>query len=198
MAAVRPFAGNRVSTPLLLAALALLLGGCALPWDTARPGGEAILRSPACHCRFTYPAAWYTSSANGDASLPILGVNSYDTSSGSHAAVPSSYAGIGIDWQSDPVGQLYLTATTHHFSSLPRRRLTVSGWPASAYAAWTAPPAQGGVYMEHVYVFVPWYQRDYDLWFQAANPPSNDVSALRRVFARVLRTLTIVPPNAVP
>jgi len=198
MAAVRLFAGIRLSTPPLLAALALLLGGCALPWNTIRPAGEAIVRSPACHCRFSYPAAWYTSSANGDSSLPILGLNSYDTSSGSHAAVPSRYADIGIDWQSDPTGQLYLTATTSHFSTLPGRRLTVSGWPATAYATWTAPPAQGGIYMEHVYVFVPWYQRDYDLWLQAANPPGNDVSAPRRVFTRLLRTLVIVPPNAVP
>src|SRR5581483_9316094 len=91
MAAVRLFAGIRLSTPPLLAALALLLGGCALPWNTIRPAGEAIVRSPACHCRFSYPAAWYTSSANGDSSLPILGLNSYDTSSGSHAAVPSRY-----------------------------------------------------------------------------------------------------------
>jgi hypothetical protein len=52
--------------------------------------------------------------------------------------------------------------------------------------------------VEHVYFFVPWYQRDYDLSFQAANPPGHDIAPLHRVFAHLLRRLTIVPPNAVP
>src|SRR5947199_99430 len=99
---------------------------------------------------------------------PPLGLTSYHASSADHAPIPTTFATIGVDWQSDPLGQLYLAATTRHFSPWPGHRLTVAGWPATSYAHWTAPPAQGGIYVEHVYFFVPWYQRDYDLWLQAA------------------------------
>ena len=184
--------------PALLALLPLLVTGCAEPEAARRPRGDVVLRSPSCHCRFPYPAAWYFQPANGDPSRPLLGITSYDASSADHVPIPTTFANIGVDWQSDPLGQLYLAATTRHFSPWPGHRLTVSGWPATSYAHWTAPPAQGGVYVEHVYFFVPWYQRDYDLWFQAANPPSHDIAPLHRVFAHLLRTLTIVPPNAVP
>lgn len=188
----------RIRISALLALVSLMMAGCAAPWASSPPQGEAVLRSPMCHCRFAYPAAWYASASNGDSSRPTLGLDSYDTSSATNAPAPASFASIGIDWQSDPIGQLYLVATTHHFSPWPAHHLTVSGWPATAFAHWTAPPSQGGIYVKHVYLFVPWYQRDYDLWLQATNPPGHDVSALQRVFTRVLRSLTIVPPNAVP
>ncbi len=181
----------------MLAVLPLLLSGCRLPWAAPSPA-LTVLRSPTCHCRFTYPGSWHFAPSNGDYSRPTLGLASYDTDSADHAPVPATYAVIGIDWQSDPIGQLYLVATTHRFTPWPAHALTVAGWPATSYAHWTAPPAQGGVYVEHVYFFMPWYQRDYDIWFQAANPPDSDVSALHRVFTQVLRSLVIVPPNAVP
>ena len=184
--------------PALLALLPLLVTGCAAPWAAGRPRGEAVLHSPSCHCRFTYPAAWYFQPSNGDPSRPLLGITSYDASSADHAPIPTTFANIGIDWQSDPLGQLYLAATTRHFSPWPGHRLTVAGRPATSYTHWPAPPAQGGVYVQHVYLFVPWYQRDYDLWFQAANPPGRDIAPLHRVFDRVLRSLKIVPPNAMP
>lgn len=179
--------------------LSLALSGCAaLPWAAARPHGVQLLRSPGCHCRLRYPGAWFATAANGDSSEPALGLHSYDASSADHVPIPTRYADIGIDWQDDPTGQLYLAATTRRFSPLPAQHLTVAGWPATAFAHWTAPPARGGVYALHVYIFVPWYQRNYDLSFTAANPPGHDITALRQVFLRVLRSLVIVPPNATP
>jgi hypothetical protein len=182
----------------LLALLSLMVSGCAAPWAAGRVRGDVVLHSPSCHCRFAYPATWHFAPANGDTSQPEFGLYSYDATSAAHAPIPRTFANIGIDWQSDPLGQLYVAATTRRFSPWPGQRLTVSGWPATSYAHWTAPPSQGGVYLEHVYFFVPWYQRDYDLWFQAANPPGRDVSRLHRVFVQVLRSMTIVPPNAIP
>lgn len=187
-----------LATGLLLASLSLVEAGCHVPWAAGAPQGEAVLRSPACHCRFAYPASWYLSASNGDPGKPILGLSNYDDSGESTAPVPRTFTNIGIDWQSDPIGQLYLVATTHRFSPWPGHRLTVSGWPATSYAHWTAPPSRGGIYVEHVYVFIPWYQRDYDIWLQAANPPGGGVSSAHRVFDRVLRSLTIVLPNSVP
>ncbi len=181
--------------PLLL--LPPLLTACALPWTPARHG-LVVLRSPACHCRFTYPAAWYFQPSNGDTSRPILGLSSYDASSADHVPIPATFADVGINWQSDPTGQLYLAATTRSFSHDQARRLTVSSWPATSYTHWTAPRSQGGVYQEHVYVFVPWYQRDYDIWFDASSPHAADIPRLHRVFEQVVRSITIVPPNAVP
>ncbi len=187
----------RTSILILLVLFPLLLAGCAVPW--APPAhGQIVLRSPECHCRFTYPAAWYFAPANGDASVPTLSLANYDTSSADHVPVPRTFALIGVAWLNDPLGQLYLAAATRHLSSGQERHLVISGRAATSFGAWTAPPAQGGVYVEHVYLFVPWYQRDYDFSFQAANPPTNDVSALRRVFVQVLRSMVIVPPNALP
>lgn len=178
---------------LPLLALPFVLTACAAPWMAAsRPRGTVVLRSPSCHCRFTYPAAWYFTPGNGDSSLPILGLTNYDASSADHVPIPATFADIGISWQSDPIGQLYLAATTRHFAPGQGHHLKVSGWPATSYGHWTAPRAQGGIYVEHIYVFVPWYQRDYDVWFDAAIP------RLHRVFDGVVSSLTIVPPGAVP
>lgn len=182
---------------LALLLLPSLLTACAIPVAPSRHGA-LVLRSPSCHCRFTYPASWYFQASNGDTSRPILGLSSYDASSADHAPIPATFADVGINWQSDPTGQLYLAAATRNFSHDQARRLTVSSWPATAVAHWTAPRAQGGVYQEHVYVFVPWYQRDYDIWFDAGSPRLADISRLHRTFQQVVRSLTIVPPNAVP
>lgn len=198
MIATTPRAYRRAATTVILAALSVLLAGCALPWDRARPSGEAVMRSPECHCRYRYPAAWYFTPSNGDPARPILGLDSFDASDTDHVSIPTTFASVGVDWQSDPIGQLYLAATTQHFSPWPAQHLTVSGWSATAYAHWTAAPSRGGVYQEHVYLFVPWYQRLYDIWLQAANPPGNDISSQRGAFERLLRSMTIVPPNAVP
>lgn len=187
-----------ILAPVPLAVLALLLAGCAVPWSAPPVHGNLVLRSPECHCRFTYPASWRFAAANGDPSTPTLSLASYDTSSADHVPVPRTFAIIGIDWRDDPLGQLYLATTTRHLSGGKGRSVVVSGRSATLYSSWTAPPAQGGVYVEHIYLFVPWYQRDYDLSFQAANPPSNDVRALHSVFASVVHSLTIVPPNALP
>lgn len=181
-----------------LAVLALSLAGCAAPWPVPLAHGNLVLRSPDCHCRFTYPASWRFAAANGDPSTPTLSVASYDTSSADHVPVPHTFAIIGIDWRDDPLGQLYLATTTRRLSGGNERHVVVSGRSATLYSSWTAPHAQGGVYVEHIYLFVPWYQRDYDLSFQAANPPSNDVRALHSVFAAVVHSLAIVAPNALP
>lgn len=189
---------SRLLNPILCLLLPLLLAGCAAPWAAQPQSGMVVRHSPECRCRFAYPAAWSFAPSNGDASAPTLGLASYDASSADHVPVPRVFAIIGIDWLSDPLGQLYLATTTRHFSGGSGRRVIVSGRAATAYGAWTAPPALGGVYREHVYLFVPWYQRDYDFSLEAANPPSDDVRALRRVFAQVLSSVTIVPPNVLP
>lgn len=197
IARLRPAQRRRIVSLALAALLCAALSGCAaLPWAAARPRGERLLKSPGCHCRVTYPAAWFASAANGDSSEPALGLHSYDESSADHAPIPARYADIGIDWQDDPMGQLYLATTTSHISPLAAQHLTVSGWPATAYAQWTAPPAQGGIYQQHIYLFVPWYQRDYDISFSAANPPGNDITGLRNIFMQVVHSLVIVPPTA--
>jgi hypothetical protein len=157
-----------------------------------------MVRSPQCHCRFSYPAVWHFAPSNGDPSQPTLGLANYDTSSADHVPVPRAFALIGIDWLSDPVGQLYLATTTRHVAGASPHHLLVSGRLATAYGYWTASPAHDGVYVEHVYLFVPWYQRDYDISFEAANPPTANVTALHHVFEQVLRSLTIVPPNVLP
>ncbi len=190
-------ASSRASLILFPTLLALLLAGCSVPW-AGRPRGEAVLHSLTCHCRLIYPASWWTTGNPGDPSRPMVGLDSFDSLDADHAPIPATYASIGIDWQSDPIGQLYLTMTMRDTSSEPARHLTVSGWPATAYAHWTAPLSDGGYYEEHVYFFVPWYQRLYDVWLHAANPPGHDVSAQIRVFQRVLSTFTVVLPTATP
>lgn len=178
--------------------LALGLSGCAvLPSSVARARGDQVLRSPGCQCRMSYPASWGATAANGDSSEPALGLHSYDASSSDHAPIPARFADVGINWLNDATGQLYLAATTGRFAT-GAHHLTVSGWPATSFAHWTASPRAGGVFEQHVYLFVPWYQRDYDISFRAANPPSGDIAPLQRIFARMLHSFVVVPPNAVP
>jgi hypothetical protein len=183
-----------LAVPILLPTL---LAGCALPW-ASQPHGELVVHSPNCHCRFSYPATWYFTSGNNDSSKPALGIDSFDSNSADHAPIPTTFASIGIDWQADPIGQLYLAATTHRFSPWPGRHLTVSGWPGTTYSHWTAPRNQGGLYVEHFYVFVPWYQRDYDFWLEVADPAGTSLARLHRVFDRVLQSMTLVLPDATP
>jgi hypothetical protein len=187
----------RASLIVIPALLTLLLAGCSVPW-AGRPRGEAVLHSLTCHCHLIYPASWWTTGNPGDPSRPMVGLDSFDSLDADHAPIPSRYASIGIDWQNDPIGQFYLAITTSRFSPEPAQHLTVSGWPATAYAHWTAPPSDGGYYEVHVYFFVPWYQRLYDVWLHAASPPGHDVSAQSRSFKRVLGTFTVVPPTATP
>jgi hypothetical protein len=154
--------------------------------------------SPACQCRFSYPAAWYFRTAIGDTSQPQLALHSYDDANTDHRPVPTRFADIGIDWHPDPHGHLYQALTAPHALSLPglaerRVPLVVAGFPAVSYASWTAPPSEGGIYEQHVYLWVPAYDRDYDLSLMAGNPPGRDVAGERAVFARVLRSLVIGP-----
>src|SRR5579871_6333950 len=57
----------------VLAVLPLLLSGCRLPWAAPSPA-LTVLRSPTCHCRFTYPGSWHFAPSNGDYSRPTLGL----------------------------------------------------------------------------------------------------------------------------
>jgi len=172
----------------------------SLPWRTRAATGDALVKSPGCPCRFSYPASWYFSAANGDSSMPQLAVHSYNDSSAAHAPIPTRFADVGIDWHPDPTGQLYLAATTRHFSPLPEQveRLVVAGRPAMSYAHWTAPPSEGGVYEQHVYVWAPEEQLDYDISLMATNPPGRDVARERAIFDRIVGSLVIgpQPPNA--
>ncbi len=186
-------------TLVLFAVVAVLLSGCApLPWQTRTAARDVLKRSPHCPCSFSYPASWYFEAANGDTSKPQLAVHSYNDSSAAHVPIPTRFADIDIDWHPDPIGQLYLAATTRHLSAQPEQveRLTVSHYPATSYAYWTAPPAGGGVYEQHIYLWVPEYQQDYDLSLLAANPPGRDVARERAVFAAIVRSLVIGPQPA--
>ncbi len=183
----------------LFVIVAILLSGCApLPWQTRTATGDTLKRSPHCPCSFSYPTSWYFEAANGDTSKPQLAVHSYNDSSAAHIPIPTRFADIGIDWHPDPTGQLYLAATTRHLAAQPEQveRLTVSGYPATSYAYWTAPPADGGVYEQHIYLWVPEYQLDYDLSLLAANPPGRDVARERAVFDAIVRSLVIGPQPA--
>ncbi len=173
-----------------------LLSGCApLPWQTRVATGNVLKISPNCPCRFSYPVSWYFSAADGDASKPQLAVHSYNDSSAAHAPIPTRFADVGIDAHPDPTGQLYLAATTRHFSPIPEqvRRLVVSDRPAVSYAHWTAPPSEGGIYEEHIYLWAPELQQDYDISLLAANPPGQDISRERAVFDGIVRSLVIGP-----
>lgn len=189
------------------AVVVVLLSGCAsLPWRTPVATGSVLLQSPGCACRFVYPASWFYEAANGDASKSNLAVHSYNDSSAAHVPIPTHFADIGIDWLPDPTGQLYLAATTRHFSPMPgeqAKHLVVSNRPAMSFSYWTARPSGGGIFEEHVYVWVPEYQRDYDISLLAANPPSDDVAHDRAVFAKLVHSLVIGPqalssPSPVP
>jgi len=184
-----------IALPAVCALALLALGGCAPPWETRVATGDVLKWSPSCPCTFSYPASWYYEASDGDTSKSQLAVHSYNSSSAAHAPIPTRFADVGIDWHSDPTGQLYLAATTRHFSPLPEQvaRLTVSGYPAMSYAHWTAPPSEGGVYEEHVYLWAPEYQQDYDISLMAANPPGRDVARERAVFDRIVRSLVIAP-----
>jgi len=182
------------------ACITLLVGGCAPPpGQTARPPtGDRRAVSPACQCRFSYPAAWYFRTAIGDTSQPQLALHSYDDANTDHRPVPTRFADIGLDWHPDPGGHLYQALTAPHALSLPRLAehrapLVVAGFPAVSYAHWTAPPSEGGIYEQHVYLWAPAYDRDYDLSLMAGNPPGRDVARARAVFTRVLRSLVIGP-----
>ncbi len=207
-----PLLGCYGAVGAVLALVATLLGGCAVlavgaarsHATTPTPSvscsaspGLASLCSPTCPCRLSYPASWSFQDARGDASKPAFGLYSYDDVSADHATIPARYASIGVDWQPDPAGQLYLATTTRNFGGVSGRPLTVSGYPAMSYAYWTDRPADGGVYQQHVYVYVPANQRDYDLSFTASPPSANVVSA-QRIFARTLRSLVIVRPGMAP
>ena len=183
------------------ACIGLLVGGCApLPGQTTRPPtGDRRAVSPACPCRFSYPAAWSFRTAIGDTSQPQLALHSYDDANPDHLPVPTRFADIGLDWHPDPDGLLYQALTAPHALSLPglsehRAHLVVSGFPALSYAHWTGLPSEGGLYEQHVYLWAPAYGRDYDLSLMAANPPGRDVARERAVFARVLRSLVIGLP----
>jgi len=137
--------------------IALLVGGCAPPpGQTARPPtGDRRAVSPACQCRFSYPAAWYFRTAIGDTSQPQLALHSYDDANTDHRPVPTRFADIGLDWHPDPGGHLYQALTAPHALSLPglserRAPLVVAGFPAVSYAYWTAPPSAGGIYEQHM------------------------------------------------
>ena len=158
--------------------------------------GDVLAVSSPCQCRFRYPAAWFLRTAIGDTSQPQLALHSYNDAALDHLPVPTRSADIGLDWRPDPDGLLYRAISAPHavsLSGLAERRtsLVVSGLPAVSYAHWTGAPSAGGVYEQHVYLWAPASQRDYDLSLLAGNPPGRDVARARAVFARVLRSLII-------
>lgn len=180
----------------LFALIVILLSGCApLPWEARAAAGDVLKVSQGCPCRFSYPASWYYSASDGDTSKSRLAVHNYNDSSAAHAPIPTRFADVGIDWHPDPTGQLYLAATTRHFAPIPEQatRLVVSNRDAMSYAHWTAPPSEGGVYEEHIYLWAPELQLDYDISLMAANPPSRDIAAERATFYKIVRSLVIGP-----
>lgn len=207
--ATRPWALALLSRRRVLGALGLIaaivvVGVDALPHPLTPPIGQdpsqkgyqnGVANFPSCPCQFKVPPAWWYDDARQDLAKPRLGFHSYDAVSADHASIPTTLADMGVDWSCDPGGTLYQATVKSPFSSLPPRLLTVAGQPAVSFAHWTAPPTQGGLYEQQVYVYIPQFERDYHFTLLAANPPGQDVSAFQQVFNALLSSFQLTVPN---
>jgi len=196
---------RRVLSALGLIAAIVVVGVDALPRPLTPPMGRdpglksgyrnGVAGFPSCPCQFEVPPTWWYDDARQDLAKPRLGFHSYDAVSADHASIPTTLADMGVDWSCDPGGALYQATVKSPFSPLPPRPLTVAGQPAVSFAHWTAPPTQGGLYEQQVYVYIPQFERDYHFTLLAANPPGQDVGAFQHVFNTLLTSFQLTVPN---
>ena len=176
---------------LVVAAVLVVTAVAMFPRQASSPQGLVTKESTSCPCTFSYPASWFFEAGAPDQSKASLGLHNYDGTSAAHLPIPTRFADIGINWLCDPGGVLYRATVRARYSPFPARRLVVAGYPAVSYAHWTAAVADGGVYEQQVYLYVPEYARDYNISLLTGNPPGRDIAAMQQVFHNVIASLHI-------